>query len=202
MSGQPAIFTLPCCALLLALAPACAATCPETSTAPTSTATAPAPTPTADAATPSDESQEIGEACSGERYREFDFWLGAWEVRDGEGQLAGHNRIERAQGGCVLIEHWQGSQGGSGISINYIDPESGRWVQDWVSSDGTVIQLEGGLAGAAMVLEGRYVTPKPTAARMRGTWTPLDDGRVRQTFEVSKDGETWTTWFDGYYSGE
>ena len=34
----------------------------------------------------------------------------------------------------------------------------------------------------------------------RGTWTPLEDGVVRQHFEQSgDDGATWTTWFDGYY---
>jgi hypothetical protein len=34
----------------------------------------------------------------------------------------------------------------------------------------------------------------------RGTWTPLPDGIVRQHFEESSDGgETWATWFDGYY---
>jgi hypothetical protein len=36
---------------------------------------------------------------------------------------------------------------------------------------------------------------------LRGTWSKLDDGRVRQHFEESADGgTTWTTWFDGYYT--
>jgi hypothetical protein len=34
----------------------------------------------------------------------------------------------------------------------------------------------------------------------RGTWTPMEDGVVRQHFEESSNGgQTWTTWFDGYY---
>ncbi len=35
----------------------------------------------------------------------------------------------------------------------------------------------------------------------RGLWTALDDGRVRQSFEQSDDGgETWVSWFEGFYS--
>jgi hypothetical protein len=62
--------------------------------------------------------------------------------------------------------------------------------------------MQGGLRGEAMVLEGplHYVREARTT-RLRGTWTRLGDGRVRQLFEESTDrGQTWTPWFDGYYS--
>ena len=32
--------------------------------------------------------------CSGAEYRQFDFWIGEFEVRTPDGQLAGHNVIE------------------------------------------------------------------------------------------------------------
>ena len=54
-----------------------------------------------------------------------------------------------------------------------------------------------------MVLEGplQYVAQKRVTL-LRGEWTKLPDGRVRQHFtESSDDGKTWTEWFDGYYSG-
>jgi len=36
---------------------------------------------------------------------------------------------------------------------------------------------------------------------MRGLWTLLEDGRVRQFFELSGDGgKTWTTAFEGFYT--
>ena len=35
----------------------------------------------------------------------------------------------------------------------------------------------------------------------RITWTPLDDGRVRQHWEATTDGgKAWSTVFDGYYA--
>ena len=51
-----------------------------------------------------------------------------------------------------------------------------------------------------MILEGRYVLPGGKRLTMRGTWTLLEDGRVRQFFETSEDQETWTPWFEGFYS--
>jgi len=45
-----------------------------------------------------------------------------------------------------------------------------------------------------------YISTGQTAP-FRGLWSPLPDGRVRQFFEQSSDGgETWATWFEGFYS--
>ena len=66
-----------------------------------------------------------------ERFNEFDFWLGAWDVHTADGTYAGHNRIRRAERGCVMTEHWVGSSGGTGMSINYLDLATDEWVQVW-----------------------------------------------------------------------
>jgi hypothetical protein len=44
--------------------------------------------------------------CSDPAYRQFDFWLGEWEVRKPDGTLAGTNRISKEYGGCVLHERY------------------------------------------------------------------------------------------------
>ncbi len=135
-------------------------------------------------------------------HRQFDFWLGDWEVRLADGRLAGTNRITREPGGCVLVERWKSSRGGSGISLNYFSPAGREWIQQWVGSDGSLINIRGGLEGQSMRLVGtiEYMTDGQTRA-FRGTWTPLPDGRVRQHFEESADGgATWTDWFEGFYS--
>ena len=52
-----------------------------------------------------------------------------------------------------------------------------------------------------MRLEGtiEYVAQNRIEA-FRGTWTVLEDGRVRQLFQEFNIGtNTWQTWFDGYY---
>jgi hypothetical protein len=152
--------------------------------------------------------------CGSGAYRDFDFWLGHWQVRLADGRVAGENRIEAAVDGCRLIERWQGAGGATGFSLNFYEPTHDRWRQLWVSAD-SVIEISGGLAGESMVLEGeiryrRALEPGDTDSEavgpvhpFRGTWTPLADGRVRQFFEEFRPDEKgharWHTWFEGFY---
>ena len=137
-----------------------------------------------------------------ERFAEFDFWLGTWDVHDAKGNFAGPNTITREQSGCVLVENWSGVQGGTGMSINYLDKIEDKWVQVWHAASGYQIDIRGGLTDDGMLLTGtiHYINNGTTAA-FRGLWTALPDGRVRQFFEQSPDdGETWATWFEGFYT--
>lgn len=132
----------------------------------------------------------------------FDFWLGEWDVHVAGGALAGSNLIERAEHGCVLTESWTSAGGGTGSSINYVDKITGEWVQIWNSASGSQINVRGGMTDDGMLLTGtiHYVS-NGTTAPFRGLWTPLPDGKVRQFFEQSSDGgETWTPWFEGFYT--
>ena len=136
----------------------------------------------------------------GGRYAEFDFWVGAWDVFIPDGRQAGTNLIEKAEQGCVLVERWSGAGGSTGTSVNFYDPGRARWRQLWVSPNGGVIDIEGGLHEGSMVLEGTLTNAAGASQPFRGAWTPNADGSVRQHFEVSSDGgETWATWFDGRY---
>ena len=147
--------------------------------------------------------------CSGPRYREFDFWLGDWEVRGANGQILGHNRISKQHGGCVVLEEWESASGGSGSSFNIYDQNTNQWHQFWVDAsgtswlssdrDGNPTTLRGGMRDGAMVLVSHPDT-LPSIGLARATWRPLPDGGVRQTFESSTDGgKTWTVSFDGFY---
>lgn len=139
--------------------------------------------------------------CTAAKFREFDFWAGEWRVLDADGKVAGENSVSIEQGGCVLVERWRGAKGGTGQSMNYYDPVAQAWKQRWVGL-GLILEMQGGLTNGAMVLQGplHYVREHRTTL-LRGTWTKLPDGRVRQRFEESADdGATWTTWFDGFYS--
>jgi len=142
-----------------------------------------------------------------EKYQQFDFWLGKWEVYgnpEKTGPRYGNNHIEKTENGCLLMEHWLGSSGTTGTSMNYYNGAKDKWVQNWVSAGGTMIDYEGGLVGGAMVLVGHIYDIKvpqgENVRKFRGTWTPLKNGVVRQLFEESADnGATWTIGFDGYY---
>jgi hypothetical protein len=61
-------------------------------------------------------------ACEAPERRQFDFWLGEWEVRDPAGTLAGHNSISSLFDGCALREVWHGESGHRGTSLNAWSP--------------------------------------------------------------------------------
>ena len=137
--------------------------------------------------------------CDGVEHRQFDFWLGEWEVTAPNGQPAGRNSITRELSGCVLHEHWTGAGGMRGESFNTWDRTRKRWHQTWVSSTGNLLVLEGGIVGGAMQMTGESTSPKGTVLN-RITWTPSPDGSVRQFWEASTDGgKTWQVAFDGRY---
>jgi hypothetical protein len=142
-------------------------------------------------------------ACAGPEHRQFDFWLGEWDVATPDGKRAGHNRIVSLHRGCVLLERWTGSGGFEGSSLNAYDAERKVWHQTWTDSGGGVLLLDGEFSDGRMVLRGDSLDPARGNAKVRNriTWTPEREGRVRQLWESSADnGLTWTTVFDGLYT--
>ena len=138
-------------------------------------------------------------ACDGEEHRQFDFWLGEWNVHTPDGKLAGTNGITREYGGCVLHERYETGRGFSGESLNIYDAGRKLWHQTWVDTSGTLLLLEGGLRGKSMVLEGQTTGKDGVVTRHRITWTPNDDGSVRQHWESAGADGPWQTAFDGTY---
>jgi hypothetical protein len=138
--------------------------------------------------------------CDGSERRQFDFWLGEWNVRTPDGKLAGVNSITSEYGGCVLHERYSTPRGYSGESLNAYDAARKVWHQTWVDSTGTLLLLEGGLSGKSMVLEGQTVGADGQVTRHRITWTPNADGGVRQHWESTDAKGQWTTAFDGSYT--
>ena len=135
-------------------------------------------------------------------FSDFDFWIGEWDVHVAGGQRAGTNSITRQERGCVLVERWENTTGGTGMSINYLDLAANEWVQIWNAEGGTQINIRGGLTDDGMAMQGTiHYVANGTTAPFRALWTPLPDGRVRQFFEQSNDGgETWSPWFEGFYT--
>jgi hypothetical protein len=139
-------------------------------------------------------------SCAAGQHRQFDFWLGEWNVHTPDGKLAGVNSIKREYDGCVLHERYSTSRGYSGESLNVYDAGRKVWHQSWVDTDGTLLLLEGGLRGKSMMLEGQSVGAKGEVTKHRITWTPNADGTVRQHWESSDSKGAWTTAFDGTYT--
>jgi hypothetical protein len=137
--------------------------------------------------------------CASPEHRQFDFWIGDWQVFTPDGKLAGQNQITREYGGCVVHERYSTGRGYSGESLNAYDSTRGVWHQTWVDDAGLLLTLEGRWDGRNMILEGRAPDAKRVIRRQRITWTPNADGTVRQLWESANDAGTWTVVFDGVY---
>lgn len=146
---------------------------------------------------------EANPACSEAPFRDFDFWVGTWDVHTPAGQLAGRNVISSEEGGCLLVERWTSASGGTGQSYNYVDLDTGEWRQIWVSP-GMTINYAGGLdENGVMRLEGRiaYGAAPQNNGPFRGAWELKEDGTVEQTFhQQNPETEEWVPWFTGIYS--
>lgn len=137
-------------------------------------------------------------ACADPRYHEFDFWIGDWEVVDAvaPGKPVAAVRVTAVLEGCALKEEYRDSKGLRGLSLSSFVAARGVWQQTWLTNRGELLVLEGGVRGAALVLEGNDVTPDGKPRRTRGTWQPVAEG-VRETAVRSTDGGvTWQPWFD------
>jgi hypothetical protein len=140
--------------------------------------------------------------CQGPEHRQFDFWIGHWDVYGPAGKKVGENLIEPFANGCGLIENWTGTGGVTGKSLNMYDVSDKQWHQSWVDSGGTRLALAGLFRDGQMVLESVGPDPaKPGATlRQRITWSMNADASVRQLWQASGDGgASWTTAFDGKY---
>jgi tetratricopeptide (TPR) repeat protein len=133
-------------------------------------------------------------------HRQFDFWIGEWDVMTPQGQLAGTNSVQRVVDGCVIFENWTGAQGGNGKSFNYYDKTDGKWHQLWVGNGGGAINFSGIYKDGAMRYEAVSVAANGGKALQRMTFFKLEGDKVRQLWETSTDdGKTWSVSFDGMY---
>ena len=139
------------------------------------------------------------------RYREFDFWVGDWDVRPTGQPPAGpaaRNTVTRDDNDCVVTEHWSAPSGSVGQSFNIFDRSYGVWRQTWVDNIGGQHDYRGRLIGSNMVFEGDTPAPNGQLGRIptRLTFFKLGEDTVRQYSEISADsGRTWQTNYDLTY---
>ncbi len=136
--------------------------------------------------------------CNEAGYREFDFWLGEWDVFDVAAPKTSSARVSVASilDGCALRESYEGARGLKGQSISSYDSAGRVWQQTWVTNRGELLVLHGTFRGSEMVLEGADVTADGRPRLVKGVWKPAGEG-VEETAVISlDDGKTWATWFD------
>ena len=152
--------------------------------------------------------------CSAPEHRQFDFWVGEWDVVPNPatplpgtpppGGQPASNVVEKAHDGCVVVENWDDRRGGTGQSFNIYDRVSQQWHQTWVDSNGGLHEYWGELKDGKMVFTGSV--PLPAASRFQGrrtvrlSFTPLGAGKVRQFSESLNSDGTWSVNYDLIYT--
>ena len=130
-------------------------------------------------------------------YREFDFWVGEWDVF-ANNQKVGTSNVKILQNGCIVEENWA-TPVQTAQSFNFYNPVTKKWHQSYMDSAGGNWMMDGEYKDGALRYEGFIYSPQgQTPVRM--TFYNLGPDKVRQTAETSADGgKTWTQGWDGLY---
>jgi len=132
-------------------------------------------------------------------YRQFDFWVGEWDVLNPAGQQLGVNKIVLLQDGCIVEENWTSASGGTGQSFNFYNPVTKKWHQSYMDGFGNNWMMDGEFKDNALYFEGAVFTPN-SKTLVKVTFTNMGPDKLRQYIESSTDnGQTWTPSFDGRY---
>ncbi len=137
--------------------------------------------------------------CDQPQFREFDFWVGEWDVTS-DGKKIAESSIRKIVGGCVIFENYTDPRGFSGKSFNFYDSTLKKWRQTWVDSGGNVSEFSGEYKDGAMHYEGESHRRDGRRILRRMIVSNLGADRVRQYSENSVDGgKIWRTSYDFLY---
>jgi tetratricopeptide (TPR) repeat protein len=133
----------------------------------------------------------------GEGYRQFDFWVGEWDVFV-QDRKVGTSNVKMLQQGCIIEENWA-TPFQTAQSFNFYNPVTKKWHQSYMDSTGGNWMMDGEYKDGALRYEGYIYSPQgQTMVHM--TFFNLGADKVRQTAETSTDGgKTWTSGWDGLY---
>jgi hypothetical protein len=145
--------------------------------------------------------------CSSPEFRQFDFWIGEWDVFGKTGQKAGDSKISLILDSCIILEEWSSANVQKGLryagkSFNTWNASAKQWQQTWVDNVGnTTAFIKGTFENNKIIF---YTAPfqfsKDTTAARRLTFFDLGKDKVRQLGEITKDnGTTWATEYDLEY---
>ena len=145
--------------------------------------------------------------CSSPQFRQFDFWIGEWDVFGKNGQRAGDSKISLILDSCIILEEWTSANVQQGLryagkSFNTWNAASKEWQQTWVDNTGNTTAFTHGKFEDKKIIFTTDAFPfsKDTIAMRRLTFFDLGKDKVRQFGEITKDkGVTWLPEYDLEY---
>lgn len=124
--------------------------------------------------------------------RQFDFWLGEWDLSWAEGGK-GRNSIQAILGGCVILESFEAQQPPAfqGMSVSIYNDALGKWQQTWVDNNGLYLDLIGTYQDGKMILS-RTTTKDGQSFQQRMVFYNISENELDWNWEHSDDqGQTW-----------
>jgi hypothetical protein len=142
--------------------------------------------------------------CTTSEARQFDFWIGTWDLTWEGG--TGTNVITSELGGCVVEENFDGrdaeGKGLVGRSVSVYSPAKGKWLQTWVDNSGGYLDFEGGWNDADATMELRRQAERDGKTFLqRMVFFNISDRSLDWNWERSDDGgATWKTLWAIHYA--
>lgn len=136
--------------------------------------------------------------------RQFDFWLGEWDVswEEGDHRHVATNSVYLDLDGKVVVESFDGrpSLDFQRLSFSVYDRNDACWKQTWVDNEGSYLDFAGGFDNGVMELRrDGEVEGAPASFRMR--WENIERDSLDWSWQRSDDhGETWTSLWEIEYS--
>lgn len=145
--------------------------------------------------------------CSLPAFRQFDFWIGEWEVFGLKGNKAGDSKISVILDSCVILEEWTSASAQQGLiyagkSFNSYNAATRQWQQTWTDNTGHTTEfLRGeGADGKIIYYADKVTGPKGETFMRRLSFTRISTDKVRQLGERSDDaGQSWSIEYDLEY---
>ena len=142
--------------------------------------------------------------CEDTEFRQFDFWVGDWDVVSASDSVhQGSSHVAKEMGDCVIWENWTSADGPYfGKSYNTWNVNLKRWEQYWVDNAAGVIFFHGVIKDGIMDYWTDDV-PQPGGGTLLRhlQFFNLGPDKVRQFSQGSNDsGKTWHVEYDFIYT--
>jgi len=139
--------------------------------------------------------------CAGTEFRQFDFWLGEWNLTwpaeqtgGKEGDVGtGTNAILPLFDGCGVEESFSTTDGSfQGRSFSIYDQRSGMWKQTWVDNQGGYLSFRGSYANNTMELRTETEEREGETVVQRMVFRSITPESLKWDWQGSRDGgQNW-----------